>query len=180
MYCGQHISDFSSKATKTLGFLRRNLTFIPRSTKEVVYTNLVRPKLKYAAPIWSQYCKTQIQQVEKVQRTATRWTSRRWRNTSSVGEMLDERQWPTLEVRIDQSSLPFFHKNLCGIMSFDKDKYLVAGQLGLKSCRPLSRLVPGSTRPESTWPSVFSEHSATYMTYGLFCIIFWAESRINI
>ena len=34
---GQHISDISSKATKTLGFLRRNLAFAPRSTKEVAY-----------------------------------------------------------------------------------------------------------------------------------------------
>ena len=67
---GQHISDISSKATKTLGFLRRNFAFAPRSTKEVAYKTLVRPKLEYAAPIWSPYCKTQIQQVEKVQRTA--------------------------------------------------------------------------------------------------------------
>ena len=67
---GQHISDISSKATKTLGFLRMNLAFAPRSTKEVAYKTLVRPKLEYAAPIWSPYCKTQIQQVEKVQRTA--------------------------------------------------------------------------------------------------------------
>ena len=47
---GQDISDISSKATKTLGFLRRNLAFAPRSTKEVAYKTLVRPKLEYAAP----------------------------------------------------------------------------------------------------------------------------------
>ena len=41
---GQHVSEFSSKATKTLGFLRRNLAFAPRSTKEVAYKTLVRPK----------------------------------------------------------------------------------------------------------------------------------------
>ena len=120
MDCGQHISDSSSKAKKTLGFLRRNLAFVPKSTKEVVYKTLVRPKLLYAAPIWIPCCKTQILQVEKVQRTAARWTSRRWRNTSSVGKMLDELQWPTLEARMDKSSLPFFHKIHCGIMSFDK------------------------------------------------------------
>ena len=34
---GQHISEMSSKATKTLGFLRRNLAFAPRTTKEVAY-----------------------------------------------------------------------------------------------------------------------------------------------
>ena len=50
---GQHVSEISSKATKTLGFLRRNLAFAPRSTKEVAYKTLVRPKLEYAAPIWS-------------------------------------------------------------------------------------------------------------------------------
>ena len=121
---GQHISHISSKAAMILGFLRRNLTFPPRSTKEVAYKTLVHPKLEYAAPIWSPYCKTQIQQVEKVQRTAARWTYRRWGNTSRVGEMLDELEWPTLEARRDQSSLLFFHKIHCGIMPIDKDKYL--------------------------------------------------------
>ena len=53
----QHISEISSKATKTLGFLRRNLAFAPRSNKEVAYKTLVRPKLEYAAPIWSPYSK---------------------------------------------------------------------------------------------------------------------------
>ena len=66
---GQHISDISSKAIKTLGFLGRNLAFAPSSTKEVAYKTLVRPKLEYAIPIWSTYCKTQIQRVKKVQRT---------------------------------------------------------------------------------------------------------------
>ena len=82
---GQHVSDISSKATKTHGFLRRNLAFAPRSTKEVAYITFVRPKLKTATFIWISHLKLQI---EKVQRTAARWTCRRWRNTSSVGECL--------------------------------------------------------------------------------------------
>ena len=114
---GHNISDISSKATKTFGFLQRNLVFAPRSTKEFAYKTLVRPKLEYAAPVWSPYCKTKIQQVEKVQMTAAHWTCRRWHNTSTVGEMLDELQWPTLEARKDQSSLLFFRKIHCGIMS---------------------------------------------------------------
>ena len=85
---GQHVSEISSKATKTLGFLRRNLAFAPRSTKEVAYKTLVRPKLEYAAPIWSPHSKLQINQIEKVQRTAAGWTCRRWRNTSSMAKCL--------------------------------------------------------------------------------------------
>ena len=42
--------------------------------------------------------------------------------------MLDELQLSTLEVRRDRSSLLFFHKTLCGIMSIEKDKYLTPSQ----------------------------------------------------
>ena len=119
---GQHISDISSKATKTLGFLRRNLAFAPRSTKKVAYKTLVQPKLEYAAPIWSPYSKLQINQVEKVQRTAAGWTCSRWRNTRIVREMLGELVWPSLEARRDHSSLLLFHKIHSGAVSIEKTR----------------------------------------------------------
>ena len=75
---GQHVSEISSKATKTLGILHRNLAFAPRRPKEVACKTLVRPKLEYAAPIWSPPSKLQINQIEKVQRTSARWTCKRW------------------------------------------------------------------------------------------------------
>ena len=59
-----------------------------------------------------------------MQRTAARWTCRRWRNTSSVGDMLDELEWPSLEARREQSSLTFFYKIHSDTLSLDKDKYL--------------------------------------------------------
>ena len=120
---GQHVSEISCKATKTMGFLRRNLALAPRHTKEVAYKTLVRPQLQYAAPIWNPYHKLQIQEVEKVQRTAARWACRRWRNTSNVGHMLDELEWPSLEARREQS-LTFFYKIHSGTVSIDKDKFL--------------------------------------------------------
>ena len=42
---GQHISNVTSKATKTLGFLRRNLTLAPKETNVAAYKVLVRPQL---------------------------------------------------------------------------------------------------------------------------------------
>ena len=92
---GQHISDISSKATKTLSLLPRNLAFAPRSTKEVAYKTLVGPKLEYAAPIWSPYSKLQINQVEKVQRTQSsrkRRITRIGTHVFSLGRMFFARQ----------------------------------------------------------------------------------------
>ena len=58
----------------------------------------------------------------------------RWRNTSSVGEMLDELEWPSLEARRDLSSLLLFHKIHSGAVSIEKDKYLTPA-FSLKSTR---------------------------------------------
>ena len=52
MECGQHISENSSKAKMTLGFLRK--------TGFLQIRTLVRPKIEYATTIWSLYSKTQI------------------------------------------------------------------------------------------------------------------------
>ena len=67
---GQHVSEISCKATKTMGFLRRNLALASRHTKEDAYKTLVRPQIEYAAPIWHPLYDIQIAQVEKMQRTA--------------------------------------------------------------------------------------------------------------
>ena len=126
---GQHVSEISTKATKTLGFLRRNLAFAPRSTKEVAYKTLVRPKLEYAAPIWSPHSKLQINQIEKVRGQQPAGPA-----GDGEGEMLDELEWPSLEARRDQSSLLLFHKIHCGAVSIEKDKYMTPAH-SLKTTR---------------------------------------------
>ena len=106
-----------------MGFLR-NMAFAPKHNNEIANKILVHPQLEYAAHIWHPYHETQIGQVEKVQKAATRWTCRRWRNTSSVGDTLDELEWPSLETRRERSSLAFFYKIHSGTVSLNKDKYL--------------------------------------------------------
>ena len=131
---GQHVSEISCKATRTSGFLRRNLTLVPRHTKEVAYKTLVRPQLGYAAPIWHPWNETETKMMEKVQKTAAMWTCRQWRNRSSVNDMLDELEWPSLEDRRVMSSLTFFYKIHNGTVSLDKDKYLTPAPI-LRSTR---------------------------------------------
>ena len=63
---GQHVSEISSKATKTLGFLQRNLALATRHTRNVANQTFVRPQLEYAAPIWQPYNETETKKVEKM------------------------------------------------------------------------------------------------------------------
>ena len=56
------------------------------------------------------YHQTEMDRIEKVQRTAARLAYRRWRNQSHVGEMLEELKWPELQERRQQASLAFFYK----------------------------------------------------------------------
>ena len=63
---------------------------------------------------------TQIQQADEVQRTAARWTCMRVRNTSSVGDMLDDLMRPSLEARREQSSFNIFNKIRPGTVFLEK------------------------------------------------------------
>ena len=119
---GQHVAEISSKATKTLGFLRRNLHLgIQRKLHTKHWFALSSSmQLLFGMPIM----KLRQKKVEKVQKTAAMWVCRRWHNTSSVDDMLDDLDWPSLEDRRLKSSLTFFYKIHSGTVSLDKDKYL--------------------------------------------------------
>ena len=60
---GQHINEITSKATKTLGFLRRNMAFAPRETKAAAYKTLIWPKLEYVAPVWMPHHQKEIDRI---------------------------------------------------------------------------------------------------------------------
>ena len=51
----QHINCITSKANKTLGFLRRNLKIPSIRIKEQAYFTLARPLVEYASTVWDPY-----------------------------------------------------------------------------------------------------------------------------
>ena len=80
----------TSKATKTLGFLLRNMAFAPRETKAAAYKTLTRPKLEYATPVWMPHHqkkkkkKKKIDRIEKCSENccSLAQSTPRWRNVS--------------------------------------------------------------------------------------------------
>ena len=114
-----HISDVATKANKTLGFLRRNLKVGSITTKSLAYKTLVRPQMEYACEVWDPHTDDSTQSLEKTQRRAARWAVNRYRQTSSVGDMLDQLQWPSLEERRRQTRLKTFIKYHKGDIKID-------------------------------------------------------------
>jgi len=94
-----HINSITSKATRMLNFVKRNLYRCSRDTKCMAYTSLVRPLLEYGSAVWDPYLQKDTWNIEMVQRRAARWVESDYGYNSSVSSMLSNLQWPTLQHR---------------------------------------------------------------------------------
>ena len=84
-------------------------TAVPWALSE--YTKVfVRPLLEHAASVWDPYSQKNIAKIEAVQRRAARFVLNRFRNTSSVNNMLEALGWPTLEQRRQTCRLLMLYK----------------------------------------------------------------------
>ena len=59
----------------------------------------MRPITEYAATVWDTLTQANIDSMEAIQCRAARFILRRYRNTSSVSNMIDELRWPSLQDR---------------------------------------------------------------------------------
>ena len=105
-----HIDRISKKANSMLGLLRRNLRSCKEDTEANTYFTMVESNLEYCSAVWNPHNKDQVHKVEMVQRRAARFTTDKYRNTSSVSSILDHRQWESLESRRSKIRLILFYK----------------------------------------------------------------------
>ena len=83
-----HIHNICHKANSALAFLRRNINHCPISVRSHCYKSFVRPILEYASPIWAPHLQSDICAIEKIQRSAARYTMNNYSWRSSVTNML--------------------------------------------------------------------------------------------
>ena len=119
-----HINNITAKASRTLGFVRRNLKHAPPHVKEQAYKTLVRPQLEYGCSVWAPHTQSDIYKVERVQRRAARFTTNRYRNMSSVGDMLNNLGWESLEQRRTKIRATLTYKIKNELVAIPKAPYL--------------------------------------------------------
>ena len=62
----KHIEDTATKANKTLGFVRQNLSECTSQVKSVAYTTMVRPRLEYSSTVWDPHLTSDVHTLEQV------------------------------------------------------------------------------------------------------------------
>ena len=68
----QHIQNQVQKANSIMGLIRRSYTYLDEESFCLLFKALVRPHLEYAGAVWSPHCIKDIEDIENVQRRATR------------------------------------------------------------------------------------------------------------
>ena len=79
----------SAKARRMLGVLRRSFSSRNVDLWKKLYTIYVRPLLEYAVPVWCPYLESDIMEIEKIQKRATRIPFERCDNIPSYSERCD-------------------------------------------------------------------------------------------
>ena len=119
-----HVDATSKKANNSLAFLRRNLASFPRDIKAQSYQALVQPILEYASTSWDPYTKSNIQQLEAVQRRAARFVTGDYRTTSSPSQMIADLGWEPLYQGMANFKLVMVYGITYGLIDIPAPLYL--------------------------------------------------------
>ena len=132
-----HIQSITTSASRSLGFLRRNIRTQNPALREMAYKTLVRPLMEYSSTVWSPYTNQNIDRLEMIQRRAARWTLHNYSTYASVMEKLHSLGWASLEQRRSDSRLCPFHEIIYGLVAIDLPPYVVHPSRILRNSHPL-------------------------------------------
>jgi hypothetical protein len=146
-----HINNITARANRTLGFLKRNLKGCKTSARARAYETIVPPTLEYAASIWDPYNTGQINQLEKVQRRATRFTTKNYteRQPGSVTQMVTQLGWEPLQVRRVKIRLLLLFKIQYNLVAIPAEAYLLPSD-----SRTRAEYLPDSVNQEGCLPKL--------------------------
>jgi len=124
-----HINHITSKASKSLGYITRNLQQCPPEVKSQAYMTLVRPILEYACAAWDPHCQKHIDKLEKVQRKAARFALNcQSRTPGSVSQAVENLEWLPLATRRKNKRLRILYKTISGL----NDTITIPAHISLK------------------------------------------------
>lgn len=105
-----HIESTCAKASRSLGYLRRNLRNSPTNIRKLAFLTFILPILEFASAIWSPHQNYLIIMVERIQNRGARFISRNYDITSNITQIKSDLQLPSLDSRRNIALLCLFQK----------------------------------------------------------------------
>ena len=115
----KHINRIFGNTYSMLVNIRVAFTYMDKEMMRKIISTLVRPKLEYAAIVWSPHLKKHVIKLERIQRAATRMVPEL--ANLQYEERLKELNLPTLEERRERGDLITLYKLVNQVEEVDRD-----------------------------------------------------------
>ena len=115
-----------------------HFTAAVRDVKEAAYKSLVRPILEYGSTVWNPHCNGLNDELENLQKRATRFVTRNYSyEIGSMTGILEELKWETLQKRKKDNRVILLYKGLKGKAKIPTDDLIPKN----RHCRNQNSLV---------------------------------------
>ena len=133
-----HVAQATAKANRTLGVIRRSFDFLTEKTFVQLYKAMVRPVLEYGQSVWQPAQKTLRQDLEDVQRRATKMIAKLKHLPYNV--RLATLKLPSLEYRRLRGDMIEVYKYITGVNRTERKLFkLHSGRETRGHCKKLAK-----------------------------------------
>ncbi len=129
----KHINGIFGSTYNLLANIRVAFNYLDKEMMKKIITHMIRPKLEYAAVVWSPHKKKDIRKLERIQRTATKMIPEL--EDLSYEERLEEIGLPTLQERRERGDLITMFKLVNGMEKIDRDDLVIKVEEGDRRTR---------------------------------------------
>ena len=119
----KHINRIYGSTYSMLINIRVAFTYMDNEMMRKIISTMIRPRLEYAATVWSPHLRKHVMKLERVQRAATRMVPEL--ANLQYEERLKELNLPTLEERRERGDLIALHKLVNEIDEVDREDFVL-------------------------------------------------------
>ena len=125
-----HINEIVRSTNMLLANMKMAFTYIDEEMIRKIIISYIRPKLEYAAVVWSPHLKKHIKKLERVQRAATRWVPTL--RELNYEERLRKLNLPSLEERRTRGDMITIYKCMTNKEKLDVENLFTRGHATLR------------------------------------------------
>ena len=161
---GKHINKITGETYNLIRNIKLAFTYIDEEMTKKLIASMIRPRLEYAALVWSPHLKKEIRKVERIQRAATKLPETLSNNTYE--ERLEKLGLMTSETRRERGDLIALYRMQEGLEKLDREDLVVHDRSGTRGnskklkksvCRRDVKKYSFPYRSVSTWNGLDEE-----------------------